>query len=144
MDLFTGAIVCAILSVAVVTDLWAQKIPNLLTLPAILAGAHGVGHGVSDVVEGLADLLAQSGHGGDDEGRDQGGDQAVLQGGDAVLVLEQVHQSGHHDRSPLVWWCGFRSRSARMAREPMPFLSNSRAKARPGCGSMIIKPMISS
>jgi prepilin peptidase CpaA len=52
MDLFTGAIVCAILSVAVVTDLWAQKIPNLLTLPAILAGV--AWHGLTRGSDGLA------------------------------------------------------------------------------------------
>lgn len=52
MDLFTGAIVCAILSVAVVTDLWARKIPNLLTLPAMLAGL--AWHGLTRGLDGLA------------------------------------------------------------------------------------------
>ena len=52
MDLSTGAIVCAILSVAVVTDLWARKIPNLLTLPAIVAGL--AWHGLARGLDGLA------------------------------------------------------------------------------------------
>ncbi|HBR05569.1 MAG TPA: prepilin peptidase [Desulfovibrio sp.] len=52
MDLFIGAIVCAILSVAVVTDLWARKIPNLLTLPAMLAGL--AWHGLTRGLDGLA------------------------------------------------------------------------------------------
>ncbi|MES9994862.1 prepilin peptidase [Desulfovibrio aminophilus] len=52
MDMLIGAIVCAMLSVAVVTDLWDQKIPNLLTLPAMLAGL--AYHGLARGLDGLA------------------------------------------------------------------------------------------
>ncbi|MDY0307082.1 MAG: A24 family peptidase [Desulfovibrionaceae bacterium] len=52
MDLLIGAIVCAMLSVAVVTDLWDQKIPNLLTLPAMLAGL--AYHWLARGLDGLA------------------------------------------------------------------------------------------
>lgn len=52
MDLFSVPALIAILSVAVVTDLKAQRIPNYLTLPAMLAGL--AYHGLTRGLDGLA------------------------------------------------------------------------------------------
>jgi len=47
------------------------------------------------VVEQLADVATQQGHGGDDDAGDQRCDQCVFDGGDAVFFFDQVFDEVH-------------------------------------------------
>ena len=65
-------------------------------LKAIIAGAGGAAHAGDDFVELGLDGRAERGHGRDDHDGDQGGDQAVLDGGGARLVGHELgNELGH-------------------------------------------------
>ena len=53
------------------------------------ASSDGLLDGVADVVEGVADVGAQSAGAADDGDGDEGGDQAILDGGRTRLVIQK-------------------------------------------------------
>src|SRR5437763_14393182 len=73
------------------------------------------GHRAGDVAQHVADLVADGAHRRDGGDRDQRGDQHVLDGGGAIIVLHQLAENGQHGnlqkesawsgdtREPYVW-----------------------------------------
>src|SRR5437763_8316718 len=54
------------------------------------------GHRAGDVAQHVADLVADGAHRRDGGDRDQRGDQHVLDGGGAIIVLHQLAENGQH------------------------------------------------
>src|SRR5690606_20886696 len=52
-------------------------------------------HFIGNLIKGIAQRFTQRGHRGDRGDRDQGGDQAVFDGGGALLVTEQLVEELH-------------------------------------------------